>query len=354
MARQGRLVRRLQMQRAVPLHVRATTDRQHLRGHPRLAHPRRTLRLDRPVGAEHRRAGGLHRQPLGRCEGADGHLHRRPRECRAARGDSGHLGRPGGRLDGRVREPRRDDARRVDGAHRFRRGGRPVELARRDPRHRARRGAGADRADDVARQARASPQRAGRRGGTGPGRHLGRRDDRPRRWLRLQMGPQRQVEQAFPVRLERARPGLSSVLVLASLVRRERMLVGAGLLALTLLSWLYLVLLADAMDAMRGAGGHSAFMWLMPMGRWGATAFALCFAMWVVMMIAMMVPSAAPMLFAFHALSQSRAARERTDRRFLAFLLGYFVVWSGFSLVATVAQWALHEAAMVTDLMTSA
>jgi len=141
--------------------------------------------------------------------------------------------------------------------------------------------------------------------------------------------------------------------VLTSLARGERMVIGAGLLALTLLSWLYLVLLADAMDAMRDAGGHSAFMWLMPMGRWGVAAFGLGFAMWFVMMIAMMVPSAAPMLFAFHSPSRSRGGRERAGRRFVAFLLGYFVVWSALSLFATAAQWWLHEAAIVPDLMIS-
>jgi predicted metal-binding membrane protein len=138
------------------------------------------------------------------------------------------------------------------------------------------------------------------------------------------------------------------------LARGQRAIIGAGLLALTLLSWLYLVLLADAMEAMGAAGGHAAFMWLMPMGRWGAIEVALCFAMWFVMMVAMMVPSAAPMLFAFHAMSRSRGSRDRAAGRFVAFLLGYLCVWAAFSLLATGAQWWLHEAAAVTDLMTSA
>lgn len=143
------------------------------------------------------------------------------------------------------------------------------------------------------------------------------------------------------------RPGIRT-----SLARGERIVIGAGLLALTLLSWLYLALVADAMDAMDHARG-SAFMWLMPMGGWGATEFALCFAMWVVMMVAMMVPSAVPMLFAFHSLSRSRPGGERAGRRFGAFLLGYFFVWSVFSLLAAAAQWSLHEAAIVTDQMIS-
>ena len=142
--------------------------------------------------------------------------------------------------------------------------------------------------------------------------------------------------------------------VAASLVRGERVVIGAGLLALTLLSWLYLALLADSMEAMGSAGGRSAFMALMPMGRWGPAEFALCFAMWFVMMIAMMVPSAAPMLFAFRTLSRSRAGSERAGHSFVAFLLGYLIVWGAFSALATGAQWGLREAALVTDLMTSA
>jgi len=138
---------------------------------------------------------------------------------------------------------------------------------------------------------------------------------------------------------------------LVALMRGERLVVAAVLVALTILSWLYLALVADAMSAMR-AGESSAYMWLMPMGRWGPTEFVLCFAMWSLMMIAMMVPSAAPMLFAFHALDRSRPAGAAA-RRLSAFLLGYLLVWSTFSVVAAAVQWWLHEAAVVTDMMIS-
>ena len=56
----------------------------------------------------------------------------------------------------------------------------------------------------------------------------------------------------------------------------------ANLVLLTALSWLYLAVVADAMKAMTGGGGSSNYMWLMPMGRWGATEFVLGFAMWAV------------------------------------------------------------------------
>jgi predicted metal-binding membrane protein len=138
-----------------------------------------------------------------------------------------------------------------------------------------------------------------------------------------------------------------------ALLRGERMIVAAGLAVLTLLSWLYLAALADAMQAMSDGAG-SVFMGLMPMGRrWGPLEFWLCFAMWAVMMIAMMVPSAGPMLLAFHAMVRRRAGVASPGRRFVAFLLGYVVVWGGFSLLAAALQWRLREAAVMTDMMVS-
>lgn len=137
-------------------------------------------------------------------------------------------------------------------------------------------------------------------------------------------------------------------------MRGQRLIIGASLLALALLSWLYLVVVGEAMDAMRGAGGSAAAMGLMPMGRWGTVELLLGLAMWFVMMVAMMLPSAAPMLFGFHALCRSRPGGEPSGRRLAVFLLGYLVVWFAFSLLATVAQWGLHEGGIVDDLMVSA
>lgn len=148
-----------------------------------------------------------------------------------------------------------------------------------------------------------------------------------------------------------SKPGPS---IPAALLRSERLVIGAGLLALTMLSWLYLALLADAMDAMSGSGQPAAAMGLMPMGRWGPIEFALCLAMWIVMMFAMMLPSAAPMLFAFHAVARSRSGQRPVGGRLAAFLFGYIAVWCAFSLLASGAQWRLHEAAVVTDSMVSA
>ncbi|PYR24801.1 MAG: metal-binding protein, partial [Acidobacteria bacterium] len=137
------------------------------------------------------------------------------------------------------------------------------------------------------------------------------------------------------------------------MARSERLTLLAGLLALTLLSWMYLARVADGMNAMTGNGGSARYMWLMLMGRWGPTQMALAFGMWVVMMVAMMMPSAAPMLFAFVRLGRTRPGPGSPRAIVAVFLLGYVLAWTIFSALATAAQWVLHESDVLTDAMVS-
>jgi predicted metal-binding membrane protein len=92
-------------------------------------------------------------------------------------------------------------------------------------------------------------------------------------------------------------------------------------------------------------------MAIMPrMTSWQTADLALVFAMWAIMMLAMMLPSAAPMILTFVALDDTRCeARPRS--RLLAFAAGYVVVWSGFSLLATLLQWGLLETRLVSPMM---
>jgi len=75
--------------------------------------------------------------------------------------------------------------------------------------------------------------------------------------------------------------------------------------------------------------------------------------MWTVMMVAMMVPSAAPMILAFVTVNQRRQAANRPFVPVAIFLLGYLAVWTAFSAAATLAEWALHQAAMLSTTMTA-
>ena len=83
---------------------------------------------------------------------------------------------------------------------------------------------------------------------------------------------------------------------------------------------------------------------------WAAADILFTFTMWAVMMVGMMSATAAPMLLLF-ARSRVRHAERGAPIAVLMFGLGYIAVWVGFSGLATVAQWALHQAALLSPAM---
>jgi hypothetical protein len=68
-------------------------------------------------------------------------------------------------------------------------------------------------------------------------------------------------------------------------------------------------------------------------------------------MVAMMVPSATPMLLVFATISRRRSGQERAFVPLWVFLAGYLVLWTAFSLAATLAQWGLHSLALISPMM---
>jgi predicted metal-binding membrane protein len=66
------------------------------------------------------------------------------------------------------------------------------------------------------------------------------------------------------------------------------------------------------------------------------------------MMVAMMAPTAAPMLLALARIARAQPGSPGPLPAAAAFLLGYLAVWAGFSAVATLAQWGLHDLALVS------
>ncbi len=138
---------------------------------------------------------------------------------------------------------------------------------------------------------------------------------------------------------------------LDTLLRRDRVIGGAALLATALVAWLYLVDLSATMSGM-----DMADMPGMAMTRdhaWGVVDVVLLFVMWVVMMIAMMVPAAAPMILTFATVQRRRRERDGAAVPTAAFLLGYAVVWTAYSAVAALVQWRLHEADLLSATMAS-
>jgi predicted metal-binding membrane protein len=136
---------------------------------------------------------------------------------------------------------------------------------------------------------------------------------------------------------------------LEALLGRERPAVVAGLAGAVALSWLYLV---PASQDMYGAmDGLSA--WMMA-STWDATYFALILGMWAVMMVGMMLPSAAPAILLYATVMRNSPQAQAPLARTYAFAGGYLLAWTGFSLVATLLQWALAEAALLSPMMESA
>ena len=91
----------------------------------------------------------------------------------------------------------------------------------------------------------------------------------------------------------------------------------------------------------------------MPMAaHWNAALLALTFAMWWVMMLGMMLPSAAPMILTFDRINRGKRRRGQTYVSSAIFVLGYLLVWGAFSVVVTLAQWALDSAALLSPRLT--
>src|SRR5260370_964931 len=68
-------------------------------------------------------------------------------------------------------------------------------------------------------------------------------------------------------------------------------------------------------------------------------------------MTGMMLPSAAPALLVYGRIVRSDARVTQPLPRIYAFGLGYLIGWSGFSLAATVLQWALAQSELLSPML---
>jgi len=132
-------------------------------------------------------------------------------------------------------------------------------------------------------------------------------------------------------------------------LKRDRLIVLAGLVGIAGLAWVYVGYLAWAM-------GHMAMSMEIAMPRmqtWSVLDLVLLFIMWAVMMVAMMVPTAVSMILIFAKVQRQRRAQERPYVPTGIFVSGYLLVWAGFSVLATLAQWGLHSTALLSPMMVS-
>jgi predicted metal-binding membrane protein len=140
---------------------------------------------------------------------------------------------------------------------------------------------------------------------------------------------------------------MSEASMIEAVLKRDRAIVLAGVAGLSALAWAYLLALAWRMPHR-----EMAMAMAMPhMQAWGATEVLLTWVMWAVMMVAMMTPSAAPMILMFATVNRRHRGQQGLFVPTTVFLLGYLLVWGGFSVAATFAQWGLHTAALLSPMM---
>jgi predicted metal-binding membrane protein len=138
--------------------------------------------------------------------------------------------------------------------------------------------------------------------------------------------------------------------VAETILRRDRIIVVSALAVIVALSWAYIFSLASDMQNNMDLAMEMA----MPQVQaWGTADFALMFVMWSVMMVAMMTPSAAPMILMFAGINRRRQNQQVPYVPTSAFLVGYLVVWSAFSVVATATQWGLEGLSLLSPMMVS-
>lgn len=160
------------------------------------------------------------------------------------------------------------------------------------------------------------------------------------------------------------------------LPKRDRIAILIALAATTILAWAYLINMAIDMDAMTnmpmdGMGNKEAISAMgemangttmgsmgsmndtMALKTWTLGYFVSMLLMWVIMMIGMMVPTAVPMALIYAAIARKAAGQGHTLAPTAVFVNGYIVMWSLFSIGATVAQWGLDEAALLSPMMVS-
>jgi predicted metal-binding membrane protein len=135
--------------------------------------------------------------------------------------------------------------------------------------------------------------------------------------------------------------------ILEAALRRDGLVVIAGLLVLGGLAWAYIAHLANTMTA------H--LQMAMPQsGTWSIGETAGLAIMWIVMMVAMMTPSVAPVILLFASVSRRRRVQGVPATPVSVFTLGYLLAWTGYAVLAALTQSVLHSAALLSPAMASA
>jgi predicted metal-binding membrane protein len=141
------------------------------------------------------------------------------------------------------------------------------------------------------------------------------------------------------------------------ILRRDRMVVSACLVIVSVGAWLYIW----------SGAGMSMSMWemthppqsgmdmnmVMPQA-WSPGYAVMMFFMWWIMMIAMMLPSATPTVLLSAAINRRSSKETPPYGNAAVFAFGYLLAWALFSFAAVFVHWLLEQAGVLTMLMESA
>lgn len=136
------------------------------------------------------------------------------------------------------------------------------------------------------------------------------------------------------------------------MVKRDRIIVTAGLGMVAATSWLYIFAGAGMDMASGGVAGAPGGMMAAP-AVWSTGYALLMFIMWWVMMVAMMLPSAVPMILLFAAVSRKTGRHADPGVPTLGLVSGYLGAWAVFSVAAVAVQWFLASARLLSPMMES-
>ncbi len=146
---------------------------------------------------------------------------------------------------------------------------------------------------------------------------------------------------------------ISNSSIIETVVKRDRLILIGGLVAVVLLSWVYILagagmdMTAFEMTAMT----RNPTAVIMQPAVWTPAYALFMFFMWWVMMIAMMIPSASPMILLFAAINSKLRAKSAPFVSTGVFCIGYIIAWGGFSLLATALQWGLERFGLMSTMM---
>jgi predicted metal-binding membrane protein len=133
---------------------------------------------------------------------------------------------------------------------------------------------------------------------------------------------------------------------MSTLTRRDLVAIVGALLGVSLIAWAYLLLMSFDMNS-------TGVMPDMQIPEWTAEYFLMMFLMWAIMMVGMMLPSVAPTVLIYAAVSKKAATQGSPIAPTLIFVSGYIAMWIMFSLLATCLQWGLDEASLLSPMMVS-